>query len=162
MFPRIISEVWDALLFVINGRPADPKEFATDPPKWWFKGATPEQIPDGKERLRPKDGGHIVGYGEGGFIYSSGESRAEREGWVEVENGNEVTEQDYGEMLNYSPKIKLTNVTLAKRIKPLWKKGKKPKDIALMLSISESYAKHYCIAFERAAEAQQNTPLSEK
>lgn len=140
---------------VWNGPELDPKRFATEPPAWWHGTAKPTEIPEQEDYLRPTEGGFAVGF-DGALIYSKGETPAERKGWKNV-GGTELTEQDYGEMLAYQPR--LTNTVLAKQIKPLWRQGKKPKDIALMVGCSESYAKHYVICFERSARASNASPI---
>lgn len=140
---------------VWNGPELDPKRFAETPPKWWHGTAEPVEIPEQDDYFRPTEGGFAVGF-DGALIYSKGETPAERKGWKNV-GGTELTEQDYGEMIAYVPK--LTNTTLAKQIKPLWKQGKKPREIALMVGCSESYAKHYCICFERSSRASNASPI---
>lgn len=144
-----------AAKYVWNGPELDPKRHATEPPKWWHGNAKPVEIPEQEDYLQPTEGGFAVGF-DGALIYSKGETPAERKGWKNV-GGTELTEQDYGEMIAYIPK--LTNTTLAKQIKPLWRQGKKAKDIALMVGCSESYAKHYCICFERSARASNASPI---
>lgn len=37
---QVLSDVWAAFLYVLNGKPDDPKEYADDPPTFWHK-ATP-------------------------------------------------------------------------------------------------------------------------
>jgi len=147
--------VMGAAKYVWNGPELDPKRHATEPPKWWHGNAKPVEIPEQEDYLQPTEGGFAVGF-DGALIYSKGETPAERKGWKNV-GGTELTEQDYGEMIAYIPK--LTNTTLAKQIKPLWRQGKKAKDIALMVGCSESYAKHYCICFERSARASNASPI---
>lgn len=163
---RALSRLWNGLKsdltvtiqaakFVWHGPELDPKRHATEPPKWWHGNAKPVEIPEQEDYFKPTEGGFAVGF-DGALIYSKGETPAERKGWKNV-GGTELTEQDYGEMLAYQPR--LTNTTLAKQIKPLWRQGKKPKDIALMVGCSESYAKHYCICFERSARASNASPI---
>ena len=147
--------VIQAAKYVWNGPELDPKRHATEPPKWWHGNAKPVEIPEQEDYLQPTEGGFAVGF-DGALIYSKGETPAEQKGWKNV-GGTELTEQDYGEMLAYQPR--LTNTTLAKQIKPLWRQGKKPKDIALMVGCSESYVKHYCICFERSARASNASPI---
>ncbi len=143
-----VKDVW-------AGQEPDPKRFAKDPPAWWHDKAKPAEIPPQDDYLRPTEGGFAVGF-DGSLIYSKGETVAEKKGWRNV-GGTDLTEQDYGEMLAYVPR--LTNTTLAKQIKPLWRQGKKPRDIALMVGCSESYAKHYVICFERSARASNASPI---
>ena len=145
-----IKDVW-------AGPELDPKRFAKEPPQWWHDRAKPVEVPDQDDYLRPTEGGFAVGF-DGALIYSKGETVAEKKGWRNV-GGTDLTEQDYGEMLAYVPR--LTNTTLAKQIKPLWRQGKKPRDIALLLGCSESYAKHYVICFERSARASNASPIGE-
>lgn len=163
---RALSRLWsglksdgtaiaEAAKYVWNGPELDPKRFAKTPPAWWHGTAEPAEIPEQDDYFRPTEGGFAVGF-DGALIYSKGETVAERKGWKNV-GGTELTEQDYGEMIAYVPK--LTNTTLAKQIKPLWKQGKKPRDIALMVGCSESYAKHYVICFERAQRASNASPI---
>ena len=147
---QAVKDVW-------AGPDLDPKRHATEPPNWWHGNAKPTEIPEQEDYLRPTQGGFAVGF-DGMLIYSKGETVAERKGWRNV-GETDLTEQDYGEMLAYVPK--LTNTTLAKQIKPLWRQGKKPKDIALMVGCSESYAKHYVICFERSARASNASPIGE-
>lgn len=143
-----VKDVW-------AGPEPDPKRFAKEPPAWWHDKAKPAEIPPQDDYLRPTEGGFAVGF-DGSLIYSKGETVAEKKGWRNV-GGTDLTEQDYGEMLAYVPR--LTNTTLAKQIKPLWRQGKKPRDIALMVGCSESYAKHYVICFERSARASNASPI---
>ena len=147
---RAVKDVW-------NGPELDPKRFAKEPPAWWHDRAKPAEIPAQDDYLRPTEGGFAVGF-DGALIYSKGETVAEKKGWRNV-GGTDLTEQDYGEMLAYVPR--LTNTTLAKQIKPLWRQGKKPRDIALLLGCSESYAKHYVICFERSVRASNASPIGE-
>ena len=152
-----LTAVIQAGKFVWTGRELDPKRFAAEPPAWWHNTAAPVEIPQQEDYLRPTEGGFAVGF-DGQLIYSKGETVAERKGWKNV-GGTELTEQDYGEMIVYVPK--LTNTTLAKQIKPLWRQGKKPREIALMVGCSESYAKHYVICFERSLRASNAAPIGE-
>lgn len=145
---QAVKDVW-------AGPELDPKRFAKEPPKWWHGTAQPAEIPTQDEYFQPTEGGFAVGF-DGALIYSKGETPAERKGWKNV-GGTELTEQDYGEMIAYTPK--LTNTTLAKQIKPLWRQGKKARDIALMVGCSESYAKHYVICFERSERAAGASPI---
>ena len=145
---QAVRDVW-------NGPELDPKRFAEPPPKWWHGNAKPVEIPEQEDYFQPTEGGFAVGF-DGALIYSTGETPAERKGWKNV-GGTELTEQDYGEMIAYVPK--LTNTTLAKQIKPLWRQGKKARDIALMVGCSESYAKHYVICFERSERAAGASPI---
>ena len=140
---------------VCNGPELDPKRFAETPPTWWHGTAQPAEIPAQDDYFQPTEGGFAVGF-DGALIYSKGETPAERKGWKNV-GGTELTEQDYGEMIAYVPK--LTNTVLAKQIKPLWRQGKKARDIALMVGCSESYAKHYVICFERSERAAGASPI---
>lgn len=145
---QAVRDVW-------NGPELDPKRFAETPPAWWHGNAKPVEIPEQEDYFQPTEGGFAVGF-DGALIYSKGETPAERKGWKNV-GGTELTEQDYGEMIAYTPK--LTNTTLAKQIKPLWRQGKKARDIALMVGCSESYAKHYVICFERSERAACASPI---
>ena len=145
---QAVRDVW-------NGPELDPKRFAETPPKWWHGNAKPVEIPEQDDYFQPTEGGFAVGF-DGALIYSKGETPAERKGWKNV-GGTELTEQDYGEMIAYVPK--LTNTVLAKQIKPLWRQGKKARDIALMVGCSESYAKHYVICFERSERAAGTSPI---
>ena len=149
------TDITQAVKDVWAGPELDPKRFAETPPKWWHGTAEPVEIPEQDDYFRPTEGGFAVGF-DGALIYSKGETPAERKGWKNV-GGTELTEQDYGEMLAYQPR--LTNTTLAKQIKPLWKHGKKPREIALIVGCSESYAKHYVICFERAQRASNASPI---
>lgn len=142
---------------VWNVSEPDPKRFAKEPPAWWHDKAKPVEVPEQDDYLRPTEGGFAVGF-DGALIYSKGETVAEKKGWRNV-GGTDLTEQDYGEMLAYVPR--LTNTTLAKQIKPLWRQGKKAKDIAILLGCSESYAKHYVICFERSVRASNASPIGE-
>lgn len=145
---QAVRDVW-------AGPELDPKRFAETPPKWWHGAAQPAEIPAQDDYFQPTEGGFAVGF-DGALIYSKGETPAERKGWKNV-GGTELTEQDYGEMIAYYPK--LTNTVLAKQIKPLWRQGKKARDIALMVGCSESYAKHYVICFERSERAAGTSPI---
>ena len=145
---QAVRDVW-------NGPELDPKRFAETPPKWWHGNAKPVEIPEQEDYFQPTEGGFAVGF-DGALIYSKGETPAERKAWKNV-GGTELTEQDYGEMIAYVPK--LTNTVLAKQIKPLWRQGKKARDIALMVGCSESYAKHYVICFERSERAAGTSPI---
>ena len=145
---QAVRDVW-------AGPELDPKRFAETPPKWWHGNAKPVEIPEQDDYFQPTEGGFAVGF-DGALIYSKGETPAERKAWKNV-GGTELTEQDYGEMIAYVPK--LTNTVLAKQIKPLWRQGKKARDIALMVGCSESYAKHYVICFERSERAAGTSPI---
>lgn len=137
--------------------PLDPHRFAETPPDWWHsKAARSAQMLQNGERPEAKEGGFAVGF-DGSLIYSNGKTAAEIAGWKDVGEGGEVTEYDYGEMLAYVPK--LTNVTLAKQIKPLWRKGKKYRDIAVLVGVSEQYVKYYCACFERANRTSNASPI---
>lgn len=136
-------------------KPQDQKRFATTPPAWWSESVKAAEVP-AHEETSPKDGGFAVGF-DGNLIYSEPQTRAEAKGWREAQKGDEITENDYGEMLAYVPK--LTNVALAKQIKPLIRRGKKDKEIAQLVGCSESYVKHYRICFERANRASNASPI---
>jgi len=148
---QALSDIWQALVYIWNGAPKDPKRFAETPPKWW--NAKPEAVPD-QEEITVREGGFAVGF-DGSLIYSNGETKAEAKGWKEAGSPDSgISETDYGEMLAHVPK--LTNVILAKQIKPLWKQGKKYKEIAALCGCSEQYVKFYASAFARAAKAEQS------
>lgn len=152
-----LAAIAEAIKFVWKGPELDPKRYAQNPPAWWHGNAPPQEIPEQEDYLSNTEGGFAIGF-DGALIYSKGETVAEKKGWKNLA-GTAITENDYGEMLAYVPR--LTNTTLAKQIKPLWRQGKKPKDIALMVGCSESYAKHYVICFERAARASNASPIGE-
>jgi hypothetical protein len=147
-------DIWQALVYVWNGAKKDPKRFAETPPEWWHSRA--EKVPE-QEDITVRGGGFAVGF-DGSLIYSVGETKAEAKGWKEAGNAESgITENDYGEMLAHVPK--LTNVALAKQIKPLWKQGKKYKEIAALVGCSEQYVKFYASAFSRAQKSEQTPTL---
>lgn len=36
---QLLTDVWDAFLYVLRGKPDDPKEYADEPPTFWHKPA---------------------------------------------------------------------------------------------------------------------------
>lgn len=156
-FAKDATDIAQAVKDVLKSPPVDPTRWAETPPDWWHsKAVRSAQMPQNGERPEAKEGGFAVGF-DGSLIYSNGKTAAEIAGWKDVGEGGEVTEYDYGEMLAYVPK--LTNVTLAKQIKPLWRKGKKYRDIAVLVGVSEQYVKYYCACFERANRTSNASPI---
>lgn len=147
---QVLFDIWQAIIFVWNGTPLDPKRFAETPPKWW--NTKPEAVPE-QEEITVREGGFKVAY-DGQWIYSNGETKADAKGWKDVGSPDSgITEADYGEMLAHVPTLR--NVVLAKQIKPMWKQGKKYKEIAALCGCSEQYVKFYASAFARAAKAEK-------
>lgn len=153
----VAADIFGAIKYVWNGRELDPKRFAENPPlNWNDSPANPAQVPKDGEHIEAKEGGFAVGF-DGSLIYSTGQTAAEIAGWKDVGEGGEVTANDYGEMLAYTPK--LTNVALARQIKPLWKQGKKYRDIAVLVGKSEQSVKFYCACFEKAKRTSNASPI---
>lgn len=150
----VFADVAAAIQHIVNGTPKDPKRFAKEPPRWWHKGVDAVPLPDESDEPKGKEGGFAVGY-DGQIIYSKDETPAEQKGWSKMDGG--ITEQDYGAMLAHIPK--LTNVTLAGRIKPLWRQGKKYKEIALLVGTSEQYVKYFAACFAKAQKASNASPI---
>jgi len=150
----VFADVAAAIQHIVNGTPEDPKRFAKEPPGWWHEAVEAVPLPDEKEEIVSKEGGFAVGY-DGQIIYSKPETPAEQRGWSKMDSG--ITEEDYGAMLSHIPK--LTNVTLAGRIKPLWRQGKKYKEIALLVGTSEQYVKYFAACFSKAQKASNPSPI---
>jgi len=158
---QVLIDIWQAAVYVWNGKPKDPTEYAETPPKWW-NGADPVEVPEADETIEIKEGGHPWGWA-GEWLYDNGTTIATKEGNAALEKAG-ITAQDYGEMLVYrvsKEQVGLYNITLAGQIKPHWRQGKKPKEIGLLVGCSESTARHYCICFERSQKASNATPLSQ-
>lgn len=150
---QVLIDILDAIAYVINGAPHNPKRFARTPPKNWH-GATPTTMQE-TDWIQPIDGGFPNTYDANGLHYQPpfattvAEQRMERASNAHVG----LTEKEMGEMKEYrlSPTQKgLHNITLAIRIKKHWQEGKKPREIGLLVGCSESTARHYCLCFERA------------
>lgn len=155
-FAKDASDIIAAIKDALNGKELDPKRFAETPPEWWSAKPKRADVPDAGDENTITDGGHKVAW-DGYWVLSEPRTAAENKGWKEVSEGGDVTENDYGEMLAYTPK--LTNVALAKQIKPLWAQGKKYRDIAVLCGVSEQYVKYYAACFERAKRASNASPI---
>ena len=96
-----------------------------------------------------KAGGFPVGYGKNGLEYSEPVTKAQATAERKVQDQVELTEAEWDVMKNYNPP--LLNVALACKIKAHWLAGRSDKESAILADCSLSYAKHYRLAFERAA-----------
>lgn len=151
----VIRDVYAAFLDVIYGPELTPEQVkaynerhAEPAPDYWHgKVVKAVEVPETFDRIETKTGGFAVGW-NGSMIYSDTQTVAELTGWKEVQSGGEITENDYGAMLAHTPK--LTNVALAKAVKPLWIQGKTSHEISLLVGCSESYVKHYLACFRLA------------
>lgn len=154
-FAKDAKDVWGAILEEWSKK-SDPKAYASDPPLWWHGKAKPAQS-ETKERFEPKSGGFAVGF-DGQMIYSDPETEADLRAKHEAKKGNVLTDEERNQLLAHRPK--LTNMVLAAQIKPLWKQGKKYKEIALLVGCSEQYVKFYGTCFERANKASNARPIA--
>lgn len=153
---QIFSDVWAAFLYVLHGKPDDPKEYADEPFAWWHGKAKAAQ-PKTDDVFEGKEGGFAVGF-DGNIIYSDRETAADLRAKHEAKKGNVLTDEERNQLLAHRPK--LTNMVLAAQIKPLWQKGTKYKEIALLVGCSEQYVKFYGTCFEKANRASSASPIS--
>lgn len=71
----------------------------------------------------------------------------------------QITESEWYELKKYNPP--LLNTALAVKIKTHWLAGKTDHEAALLAGCSTHYARHYRLAFEKAARASNPSPISE-
>jgi len=163
---QVLKDILAAVESIVFPPPPDPekqaaldKRFAKEPQDWWH--GIKADAPKDNDWIQPKSGGFPNVFDGKGLRYVPGDDTvAEQRGAAKI--GVEITPEEWGQMKAYklSPsQTGLHNVTLAKAIKPLWRQGKKPKEIGLLVGCSESTARHYCICFERAQKASNAAPL---
>jgi len=152
----VFTNIFEAAKYAWNGKPDDPKEHADEPFAWWHGKAKAAQ-PKTDDVFEGKEGGFAVGF-DGSIIYSDRETAAEVRAKHEAKKGNVLTDEERSQLLAHRPK--LTNMVLAAQIKPLWKQGKKYKEIALLVGCSEQYVKFYGTCFEKANKASSARPIA--
>lgn len=116
-------------------------------PAWELKPDRP-MIPQ-TEEIEVKSGGFPVGF-DGNLIRSEGTTKAQEAAAKQVKDQAQITDDEWKAMQNYNPP--LLNIPLARKIKTYWLEGKSDYEAAVLAGCSESYAKHYRLAFQSAAK----------
>lgn len=116
-------------------------------PEWEFK---PDRVPIETDEVEIRSGGFPVGYGKDGLVYAEPITKAQAVAEKKVQTQTEITAAEWDEMRNYNPP--LLNIPLARKIKRYWQEGRTDHEAAVLSECSVSYAKHYRLAFEKAAK----------
>lgn len=152
----LLDELYDLTLWIarfnltkliarILGRSFDPD--GSRLPEWNRKAATP---PPDIDDIDVPAAGFPIGF-DGDLIRSEGTTKSSVTAARMVEKQEEITTEEWGVMKNYNPP--LLNIPLARKVKRYWKEGRSDHEASVLAGCSLSYAKHYRLAFEKAARA---------
>lgn len=150
----LLDELYDLLLWIarfnltkfiarIVGRSFDPE--GSRLPEWNREATTP---PPDVDDIDVSEGGYPIGF-DGDLIRSEKTTKARATAEKKLEQQEEISIEEWEIMKNYNPP--LLNIPLARKIKRYWREGHTDRDAAMLSGCSPSYAKHYRLAFEKAA-----------